>query len=360
MCIKTLFKKAVLFVYKLLLPTRVQQQMSKEREFRKTIPSALDKFLPENERNNPKIRSQISKDMISCYRKYRSKASEYFLFGFRGMQAEKRDSFITDYIKDEVLIKTIGSDLFFRELKDKYNFFLLAGKYFKREAFFVKAGGGGDFQSFNSFVLKHHEIFVKSNSSSCGRGINCYMVTTEKESEEIFKSLINTGDSYIVEEKIQQVPEMSQWNESSVNTVRLPAILSNGKWSVLKPVLRMGREGSIVDNAGSGGVLACIDEKTGILYTDGIDEDGKYYIKHPDSGLVFKGWQVPRWKELLLYAEEIHRSMPKHKYVGWDFALTNRGWALIEGNWGQFLSQYNEKIGVKQRFFELLGVEDWK
>ena len=142
MCIKTLFKKAVLFVYKLLLPTRVQQQMSKEREFRKTIPSALDKFLPENERNNPKIRSQISKDMISCYRKYRSKASEYFLFGFRGMQAEKRDSFITDYIKDEVLIKTIGSDLFFRELKDKYNFFLLAGKYFKREAFFVKAGGG--------------------------------------------------------------------------------------------------------------------------------------------------------------------------------------------------------------------------
>lgn len=27
------------------------------------------------------------------------------------------------------------------------------------------------------------------------------------------------------------------------------------------------------------------------------------------------------------------------KYIGWDFALTERGWVLIEGNWGQYVAQ---------------------
>ena len=29
-------------------------------------------------------------------------------------------------------------------------------------------------------------------------------------------------------------------------------------------------------------------------------------------------------------------AMSDHIYVGWDFALTDNGWVLIEGNWGQF------------------------
>jgi hypothetical protein len=46
--------------------------------------------------------------------------------------------------------------------------------------------------------------------------------------------------------------------------------------------------------------------------------------------------------------------MPHHRYIGWDFALTDDGWVLIEGNWGQFLSQYVDKIGLKSKFMDCM------
>jgi len=119
---------------------------------------------------------------------------------------------------------------------------------------------------------------------------------------------------------------------------------------VLKPFLRMGRHGSIVDNGGSGGIFAVVDEMSGSLTTCGVDEFGHVFERHPDSMHLIKGWQVPRWKELLKTAEEVHRTVPNYPYVGWDFALTKTGWVLIEGNWGQFLSEAADKEGIKCKF----------
>ena len=110
------------------------------------------------------------------------------------------------------------------------------------------------------------------------------------------------------------------------------------------------------DNGGSGGVFAVINPETGIVYTDGIDETGKYYSEHPDSGVKYKGWQVPRWQELCEAVEKAHKNyLPKHHYVGWDWALTDQGWTLIEENWGQFLLQFVEKVGRKRAFLKNIG-----
>ena len=186
-----------------------------------------------------------------------------------------------------------------------------------------------------------------------------YHVENEGEAERLYKKLMSNGDSWVIEEKIAQDASVAVWNESSVNTVRLPAILHNDKFTVLGPCFRMGRAGAIVDNASNGGLFACIDVETGRLCSDGLDDKtGKYFAKHPDSGITFKGWQVPRWGELLKLAEKIHRQIPHHKYIGWDFALTEKGWVVVEGNWGQLLSQYNDHVGLKKRFFELLDVQD--
>lgn len=36
-------------------------------------------------------------------------------------------------------------------------------------------------------------------------------------------------------------------------------------------------------------------------------------------------------------------------YVGWDLALTDNGWLMVEGNpRGQLVEQYATKIGIKQ------------
>lgn len=337
-------------------PSILKNKIESERVLKDSIPVAMEKFLPEEERSNPQMRKFIANDILKCFRKYHSNANEYFLFGFRGQNHEYRNSFVTDLVKDNTLLNVIGGKVFFSELKDKYNFYKLTSKYFNRDVMFVNPKEG-DLQSFKLFAQKHPVLFVKENASSLGRGVSSHHVASEKEAEDLYNSLKESGGDWMIEEKIVQVPEMAQWNESSVNTVRLPSILNNGEWTPIGPFLRTGRKGAVVDNAGAGGVFAVINPETGVVITDGIDEDGKYYAQHPDSGIAYKGWQVPHWKELLSLAEEIQRSIPQHKYVGWDFALTDKGWTLIEGNWGQLVSQYNDHIGLKWQFFDLLGVK---
>ena len=46
----------------------------------------------------------------------------------------------------------------------------------------------------------------------------------------------------------------------------------------------------------------------------------------------------------------------KYKYIGFDFALTNEGWDLIEGNWGQFVGQIAAQEGIKNKFDKYLGL----
>ena len=72
---------------------------------------------------------------------------------------------------------------------------------------------------------------------------------------------------------------------------------------------------------------------------------------------MYKGWRIPRWNELIETAENLFREcLPENKYIGFDFALTDNGWVLIEGNWGQFVGQYNG-MGVKDLFLTYMGVK---
>lgn len=198
-------------------------------------------------------------------------------------------------------------------------------------------------------------MFAKPLSASFGNGAHVIKIANRAEAVAAFDRL-SKGGEWIVEERIIQSSEMSAWNESSVNTVRLPCFLSsNGTFHALAPVLRVGRKGSVVDNAGGGGIIACIDERNGIITTNGQDEAGLEYLAHPDSNRKFKGWQIPKWKELLAFAEEIHRNcLSSHRYIGFDFALTDNGWVVIEGNWGQFLNQYVDHRGIKNEFLNYI------
>lgn len=151
---------------------------------------------------------------------------------------------------------------------------------------------------------------------------------------------------------------MARWNSSSVNTIRLCSFRNNNDVSIAYPFIRVGRKGSIVDNGGQGGIFASIDIQTGVICTDGGDEIGNVYPLHPDSSVPFKGVQIPQWKELLDMCREVHASLPSEfYYVGFDFALTAKGWMLIEGNWGQFVAQQTTlHRGLRKEFEDLMGV----
>lgn len=91
-----------------------------------------------------------------------------------------------------------------------------------------------------------------------------------------------------------------------------------------------------------------------MLSSVGANEHGDLKESHPDSNIKFKGFKVPRWNELVMLATKCHRQIPDHKYVGWDFALTENGWVLLEGNWGQMVVQIPMKKGIKKEFISLI------
>ena len=85
---------------------------------------------------------------------------------------------------------------------------------------------------------------------------------------------------------------------------------------------------------------AAIDESSGLIISDGMDEQGNKYQKHPESNLPYKGFQIPEWEQLIDLATKAHLQMDRHRYIAYDFAHTDNGWVMIEGNWGQFLAQF--------------------
>lgn len=311
---------------------------------------SIKKFYPEA---NAEEIPLLIKDIKHCYYKYLTTPDEFFLFGFnKNTNPSYRSSFLTDNYKVRCLLKTISEEKYVNDLCDKYNFFKIAKAYFNRGAMYVGSETG--FGEFELFTEKYKDLFIKPLSDSFGRGAKTVLIRSIDDTNRIYHELTSSG-TWIVEERIMQCEETKMWNQSSVNSVRLPCFLANGNFNVLGPFFRTGRKGAIVDNAGGGGIFACIDAQTGSLISDGVDEMNRYYEVHPDSGLTFRGWLVPRWSELLEIAEKIFRDcFPTHRYIGFDFALTEKGWVLIEGNWGQFVGQYNDKVGVKEGFMKYL------
>lgn len=246
------------------------------------------------------------------------------------------------------MISKVGKGENWDLLENKWKFYQKFHQYFHREA--ILFNSKLSIEDFTSFVTRHHDFICKPLEGQCGRGVEIIHAVDFGDINKLYDYLHSFNADLMLEELIKQSPSMSYWNESSVNTVRLPMFHNHSGYHILKPCLRMGRKGAVVDNAGSGGVVAVIDEKTGILLTDCCDERGHFFSEHPDSKHPVKGWQVPRWNELIEFAKEVHSNIEYYPYIGWDFALTDDGWCLVEGNWGQFLSEFIDFEGIRKKF----------
>lgn len=291
--------------------------------------------------------------MVRDYLCFGVTPKEFVLFDFLHKTYREKKTFLPDYLKDVLSIKYTGFDKFERDLQDKFHFYELLSPFFARPV--MKLTSQTAFETFDEFCKKENSVFIKPLKASYGRGACVYEY--KKDSCKLFYTdlLADTGNEYIIESLIRQDAKMAQFNQSSVNTIRLPSIISNGSFTVLGAFMRTGRKGFIVDNGGSGGIFSAIDSNTGRVVTDGMDIKGFVYKHHPDSGISFKGFAIPQWSELLKLAEQAHRLLQGHKYVAWDFAYTSNGWVLIEGNWGQFLSQFVTGVGLKKQFVKLMN-----
>lgn len=237
-------------------------------------------------------------------------------------------------------------------LKNKASFYSLLKNFYKRPICVFDRSISKE--TFEAFVNTTSKLFIKPLSGSLGA--NTFIVERSGY-YSLFDRLKNEDEEWLIEGAINQVREMAIWNDSSVNTVRVPSFKVNGEIHILQPFFRTGRKGQIVDNAGAGGILCVVDEVTGVVKTNGYDEQYNKYKYHPDSNVEYMGWQVPKWGDLCKLVKNVHMNLPDNFiYVGFDFALTDYGWDLIEGNWGQMVGQIAEQKGIKKEFDAYLGI----
>lgn len=275
---------------------------------------------------------------------YRSKLlcgtnnSEFYLFKVykNGIEAGKK--FITDELNGKMKERYAdwgGKNKLF-ENKGQFNKDFNA--YIRRRWFL---NTGLTYEDFLQKIEGLDKIIFKPLNGIEGRGIQIFELNhTEQNNKEVYEAIVN-GPKAIVEQFITQHHAISEFYPNCVNTLRIMSILDNGEGKILNVVMKFGTR-SKVDNYYQGGLAVGVDEKTGIIRTEGVDYAGNLYKVHPYSQKQFLGFQIPHWDkvvEMIRVAAAVHPEVP---YVGWDVSITEDGPEIVEGNHNQgaYLVQY--------------------
>ena len=166
----------------------------------------------------------------------------------------------------------------------------------------------------------------------------------------------------VLEHVLPQHEDMARLHPSSVNTMRILTDLVDGQVHIAYITVKMGRGSGVCDNSGQGGILCRVDPQSGKIISPATDDYFNVYEKHPDTGIVLQGYQLPMVDRAVAMAKEAALVFPQVGHVGWDMAITPTGPAIIEGNEfpGTDLCQlapfYPEKCGLWPYYKELLDI----
>ena len=194
------------------------------------------------------------------------------------------------------------------------------------------------FEQFCDTFKDTERVMYKPIAGHRGYGVEAIYLTPETM-KDIYDRLVTYPEG-VVEAFIKQHPEMCKLSPTSVNSLRFVTFSSNKKpvtpdgkmMDIAYSIVRFGREGSIVDNLHSGGMVANVDLETGCLATDGADRNGDLWIEHPDTGVTIKGFKVPYFEEAREMVKEAIATRKVEGYIGWDIAISENGPMLLEVN----------------------------
>ncbi len=190
--------------------------------------------------------------------------------------------------------------------------------------------------------IGNQTLFCKEMAGECGAGI--FRLTIKdgkfyKDNAEIYpkelEKLIYNSDC-IFQEMVVQHSRMSELYSKSVNTMRMVTVrsLKDGKIHVMPSILRIGANGSFVDNTSQGGRAVGFDLETGRLNQYGFykPQFGLRTEIHPDSGVSLIDFYIPFIKEAEKKAIYFHSMLKDIHSIGWDIAIGENGPIFIEGN----------------------------
>lgn len=285
-------------------------------------------------------------DMQKCATRYGAGYMDYDLFEMYNLTDKQRDTYLTRGRNNTFVVKYCDMDaLHYFKNKDEFN--TIFNKYIKRDWIKVRNTPKDDVLK---FFEKHSTFMAKPIDGGCGKGIEKINVDDFSSLDELYEYVSKEQSNFELEEVINQHPTVAAIYPDAINTVRIVTVVTtdDGKSLLTIPkeerkkvaltphiicaYFRIGNNGKCVDNFNSGGMVAPVDEKTGIVSQLAIDKEKNVYEKHPQTGEIIKGFKFPYWKQAIDLCKEACQEIPEMGYAGWDVAFTPDGPVLVEGN----------------------------
>lgn len=194
---------------------------------------------------------------------------------------------------------------------------------------------------------KTPHIILKPTVNSCsGNGIIFYNWNGESfvnSDGNLFDETTASkiGSDFVVQEVFEQSPFMSQFCKTSVNTLRIVTYRSVKDDVVHTPamIMRMGKDGSMVDNAHAGGCFIGVSPVDGSLGKFVSDQWGR--TSDVFNGIDFSksDYKIPDFNCVMDFAKEVAKRIPYHRLLALDVVLDKSGRPkLIEFNVSAFSS----------------------
>lgn len=177
---------------------------------------------------------------------------------------------------------------------------------------------------------------IKPTLDSCqGRNVMCFSTERGKLKEGIItvKELFQRYNcNFIVQKVIKQHPVIAALNPTSVNTIRVVTYRRGNEIIHLSSILRVGRNGEVVDNGHAGG-FCCGIKEDGYLKPEGYVVSENKIKQETDNGIAFEGVKVPEYEKVIMTAYDLHFRLPYLNFIGWDFCVDEHNEVvLIEFN----------------------------
>ncbi len=186
-----------------------------------------------------------------------------------------------------------------------------------------------DREGIYSFFKRYDDIIIKPKDGDSGKGIKIVHNCSNLTQSEIDR-LIDGYKTGIAEEVLRNHPKINELNASSLNTMRIITVRNDEKMDILFAGIRFGAKGSEIDNISTGGRIAPIDIISGKIC--GNSHTKKTVTTDKEDNDNYIGFQIPMWDELNEYLYKLTTVVPKMRYMAWDIAITEHGFAVIEGN----------------------------
>lgn len=182
----------------------------------------------------------------------------------------------------------------------------------------------------------YEAVLKKTVDTSSGRDVRILNIRDGKDviEDEVIESLLDDSKNanYVLQEKIVAHEAFKKLYSKSINTLRVVTYMLDDQIKTAPIIMRIGKGGGVVDNAHAGGIFIGVDDE-GRLLKEAFTEYQQRYEVHPDTNIVFAGYQLPNIADIKQVAVQLHKQVPMLEYVSWDFTIDdNNKIVLIETN----------------------------